>query len=64
LVLKRKDFDFLITHESQLSVKMLWRFAQTLCARIRHTDHEPADIDKSKSSINISSASKIVLNFD
>jgi protein phosphatase len=64
LVLKRKDFDFLITHESQLSVKMLWRFAQTLCARIRHTDHEPADIDKTKSNINISAPSKIVLNFD
>jgi len=56
LVLNRKDFTYLITHEPQISVKMLWKFAQVLSARVRHT--------AGGAPLVATDNQKIVLNFD
>lgn len=64
LVLERKDFDHLMSHESQISVKMLWRFAQTLTARIRNIGQGPAEIEITKSNIKNDQYKNIVLKFD
>lgn len=64
LVLERKDFDHLISHEPQVSVKMLWRFAQTLTSRIRHINQGPAEIEKTKNNIKNDQYKNIELKFD
>lgn len=64
LVLERKNFEHLISHEPQLSVKMLWRFAQTLTSRIRHIDQGPVEIEKTKNNIKNDQYKNITLKFD
>ena len=40
LVMKRPDFLYLIKHERDLAVKLLWQFRGVLSARLRHTSRE------------------------
>jgi serine/threonine protein phosphatase PrpC len=62
LVLAKKDFYHLLTHEPQISVKILWRFAQTLTERMRAADIRLSLINSEKTSTDL--FKNIELEFD
>ena len=64
LTLSRKDFYYILTHDSQLSVKLLWMFTQTLATRLRAANLTLPDKVKNKDSYSVDSNSAITLKFD
>jgi CRP-like cAMP-binding protein len=64
LTLSRKDFYYILTHDSQLSVKLLWMFTQTLATRLRAANLTLPDKVKNKDSYSVDSNSANTLKFD
>jgi hypothetical protein len=64
LILDRQNLNLLLINESQLSVKILWRLAQTLAARMRLANQQVTITQKDKTRIDTELLSKITINFD